>query len=250
VLGQGIYYATNSGTCTLLGATWGTNCVEYLSNPAQLAPISFGPGRTVIDVAMGNLFVCAILDDYSVRCWGNIGAWLGYSPLPSARSYNQGVGNYPSDMGTNLPAVNVGGNATQISCGNDHACVLLTNDQVFCWGGPYDYGYINTASIRAIDTAIHITAGWQVTCVVMAAGTVSCFGSNAGGQVTTAGSTTDYNVQSQIALGNTKVIKVYSHPTANLICALSTKGRLYCWGAYFGQRSGPIYVPYGSNCTI
>ena len=43
----------------------------------------------------------------------------------------------PIEMGDFLPAVSLGTglNATAISCGWKHACALLSNAQIKCWGG-------------------------------------------------------------------------------------------------------------------
>ena len=48
-------------------------------------------------------------------------------------SYIAGV----NEMGDILPAVSLGAGltATAISCGWEHACALLSNAQIKCWGG-------------------------------------------------------------------------------------------------------------------
>ncbi len=98
------------------------------------SPVNMG-GVTVTDFAMGHFFVCAIVDNGTVRCWGSIGPWLGF-PVPSdgMHTLQDGWGNFPTDMGSNLPEVDVGGFAVQIAAGYDHACVILTNGTAKCWG--------------------------------------------------------------------------------------------------------------------
>ena len=46
-------------------------------------------------------------------------------------------GKTSDQMGDFLPAVSPGTglNATAISCGSEHACALLSNAQIKCWGG-------------------------------------------------------------------------------------------------------------------
>jgi E3 ubiquitin-protein ligase HERC3 len=108
--------AWNDQTCALLdnGALkcWGKNNYGQLGTGDKgnrgassdtmgnnLLPIDLGMGRTAKSVGVANYFVCALLDDTSVKCWGygmegNLG--LGAS---------QNLGDEPNEMGINLPIV-------------------------------------------------------------------------------------------------------------------------------------------------
>ena len=74
--------------------------------------------------------MCAVLDDDSVKCWGD--NWYGKLGLgePSSR------GDGPGEMGDNLPAVDLGTGRTakMISAGGFHTCAVLDDDSVKCWG--------------------------------------------------------------------------------------------------------------------
>jgi E3 ubiquitin-protein ligase HERC3 len=50
---------------------------------------------------------------------------------------DQDRGDDQDEMGDNLPAVALGLDLTvkEFSCGGDHTCALLSNDQIKCWGG-------------------------------------------------------------------------------------------------------------------
>ncbi|HYF47574.1 MAG TPA: hypothetical protein VD926_15270, partial [Acidimicrobiales bacterium] len=39
----------------------------------DLPPISLGTGRTALSIAAGAVHTCALLDDFTVKCWGNNG---------------------------------------------------------------------------------------------------------------------------------------------------------------------------------
>jgi Regulator of Chromosome Condensation (RCC1) repeat protein len=90
--------------------------------------VDLGTGRTVTALAAGGETTCAILDEGSVKCWGN-GALTG---LPSADD----IGNSPGQMGDALPAVNLGAGrrAVRIVLSTADACALLDDGSARCWG--------------------------------------------------------------------------------------------------------------------
>jgi hypothetical protein len=64
-----------------------------------LPAVDLGPGRSVVQVASSGRFTCAILDDATVKCWGeNSGGQLGMGDTSNR-------GATPAQMGANLPAV-------------------------------------------------------------------------------------------------------------------------------------------------
>ncbi|CAE7779863.1 lgals3bpa [Symbiodinium sp. CCMP2592] len=66
-----------------------------------LPSIDLGVGRTARQIASSDLHACAILDDDSVKCWGD----GGYGRLGSGDV--QAIGNRPGEMGNQLPAVDL-----------------------------------------------------------------------------------------------------------------------------------------------
>ena len=91
------------------------------------------PGRVpyrAIAMSIGEAHVCVILDDHKVKCWGiNDEGQLG---LGDTRTR----GSNPSDMGDNLPTVDLGTGRTAkaISARVYTTCALLDDDSVKCWG--------------------------------------------------------------------------------------------------------------------
>jgi hypothetical protein len=66
---------------------------------ASLPAVTFGPGRTALQVTTGDQYTCARLDDGTVKCWGrNVEGQLGLGD-------NQDRGDGPGEMGAALPAV-------------------------------------------------------------------------------------------------------------------------------------------------
>jgi len=95
-----------------------------------LPAVDLGTGRTAKAISVGTTHTCAILDDGTVKCFGYNA--LGHLGLGDT----EGRGNSASDMGDNLPTVDLGTGRTAmtISAGNGRTCALLDDDSVKCWG--------------------------------------------------------------------------------------------------------------------
>ena len=162
--------------------------------PAKVGPVNLGAGRTAIAIGAGGAHTCAILDNGSVRCWGN-GV---YGQLGNGNTDNVGDHKPPSSA---RPA-NLGGHsATAISAGGNGTCAILDDGGVRCWGdGTYgQLGYGNTnnvgdtpasvpakvgpVNLGAGRTAIAISTGELHTCALLNDGSVRCWGNGANGQL-------------------------------------------------------------------
>ena len=53
------------------GGTLGQNSAHSIGDPSTVDPINLGESRTVFDIAASRYIMCAILDDGTVRCWGD-----------------------------------------------------------------------------------------------------------------------------------------------------------------------------------
>lgn len=202
-----------SHTCALLHTSsmikcWGSNqngqlgigdaadrgtAVAHMGN--SLPQVNLGTQRTARDVGLGALFTCALLDSWQVKCWGsNSGGQLGINTR-GATGLN--VGDAASEMGDALPTVNLGADRTvkHLSVGHSHACVILDNDQVKCWGDNtfQQLGYGDTL-VRGNNTdsmgdnlpyvilgpperrAKSIAAGYKSTCVILDDNVAKCWG--------------------------------------------------------------------------
>src|SRR5262245_57370586 len=81
----------------------------------------------------GNTHTCAVLDDGSVRCWGQYSnGELGYGSVENVGDDESPEFQGPVDIGA-------GRTAKAISAGFTHTCALLDDGSVRCWGGN-DYG--------------------------------------------------------------------------------------------------------------
>jgi hypothetical protein len=100
-----------------------------------LPTVDLGTGRTATAMAAGHDATCAILDDGSVKCWGQ-GALLGL-PMTSGDANR---GDQPNEMGDALPALDFGAGHTAklIGIGLLTACAILDDGTARCWDGSGD----------------------------------------------------------------------------------------------------------------
>jgi len=96
----------------------------------DLPVLDLGIGRVATAIAAGSSHTCAILDDKSVKCWGN--NRFGELGLGDTNARGDASG----EMGDNLPAVDLGTgrSATAIATAPWRTCALLDDTSVKCWG--------------------------------------------------------------------------------------------------------------------
>lgn len=144
-------------------------------------------GANVESVSLSDDYGCALLWDQNVKCWGdnNYGRTGG-----GADTF---VGDVPSELGTALATLPLGGEVTTIYAGQNHACAMLENGDVKCWGAN-DYGQIGqghanhmgdadgeVAALNVIPlgrAAMSIAVGPRHSCAVLLEGTLKCWGYN------------------------------------------------------------------------
>jgi alpha-tubulin suppressor-like RCC1 family protein len=157
--------------------------------PASVGPVDLGGGHKAKMVAAGGSDSCAILDDDSVKCWGQ-----GTSGV---LGYGNGTGQVfdPSTVGT--VDLGPGRKAASIDTAANHTCVILTTGDVMCWGdnnaGKLGYGSNSSviqaigddetpASVGTIDlgghSALKVTGGDNHTCALLDDHTVRCWGTD------------------------------------------------------------------------
>ncbi len=224
--------------------------------PSSVAAIDFG--QRVIDGSAGLNHTCVLLEDGSVRCFGdNSAGQLGYDD-----NDNRGI----SESADMLPAVNLGRAAIAIYSGTKYNCALLDDQSVKCWGenrfGQLGYGDTNNrgdalnpmSSLGAVplgDSAIalDISTVSNHTCAVLKSNdSLKCWGFNANGQL-------GYGHTNH--LGDDELPSSYgSIPFAYKVlqvatglshtCALTGGQDVQCWGANnngqagYGPGIGPI----------
>jgi alpha-tubulin suppressor-like RCC1 family protein len=217
----------------------------------NLPTINLGTGKTPIQVAAAIAdYSCALLNDGSVKCWGsaNVGQ-LGQGDTTVR-------GDNPNEMGDNLPPIQLGTGrtATAISLGQNHACAILDNGSVKCWGsssaGQCGWGDTSTRGDNAgemgdnlpvVDvgtgkTVTAIAAGVSHTCALLNDGSIKCWGGNAHGELGL-GDTVSRGVNPGEMGDNLPAVSLGTGKTAVAIaasyyhsCALLNDATVKCWG--------------------
>ncbi|MCC7442433.1 MAG: hypothetical protein IT285_12425, partial [Bdellovibrionales bacterium] len=222
----------------------------------SLPPINLGTGRTAKAITAGDYFTCALLDDDSVKCWGeNNYGQLGLGDF-SYRGDNAG------EMGDSLPALSLGAGRTPhaLAAGTQHACALLDDNTVKCWGngtgGQLGHGNSTNLgdnagemgdSLLAVDlgagrTAFAVSGGYNQNCAILDDGSVKCWGWNGFGKLglgdtsargDAAGEMGDFLPALDLGTGRVSVSVAAGRIHS---CALLANGSVKCWGGgIFGQ---------------
>ena len=217
---------------------------------AALETVALGAGRRSTQVTAGGHHTCAVLDDQSVKCWGdNFDGQLGLG-------HRRDIGDGPGEMGDALPAVSLGAGrrALEVCAGEYHTCARLGGGEVKCWGYN-DYGQLGlghqrrigdqpgemgdalpTVSLGAGRSATTLSCGRWHTCAILDDGTVKCWGSNSYGQLglgdgvgrgAAAGQMGDALPVVALGAGRTarSIDAGYDHT-----CAVLDDGSVKCWG--------------------
>jgi alpha-tubulin suppressor-like RCC1 family protein len=158
----------------------------------NLPAVNLGTGAKAVAIATGREFTCALLEDGRVKCWGaNPEGQLGLGDKVHR-------GGDPSQMGDNLPAIDLGtgAKATAIAPSYAHTCALLSDGTAKCWGanvdgllglgdaeyrgdGPNEMGdNLPAVNLGTGKTAVAISPAIYHTCALLSDGTIKCWGRN------------------------------------------------------------------------
>lgn len=252
-------------TCALLDndtmKCWGHNAYGQLGidnavskgaaalDMQNLLPINLGVGRTARGIMASAFASCAILDNNTLKCWGNNATGrLGYGDTSDRGKVGPGFSIY------DLLAINVGVSLTvkEVAVGNMETCAIMSDNSLKCWGSNWNgkLGYNDTADRGKVAgdmaslpsvylgvgrSAVKVTIGWHHTCAILDNGAVKCWGYNNNGQLGTNDTTSRGNVPGSMeALGEVylgagrtavDIQAGYQHS-----CALLDDGTVKCWG--------------------
>lgn len=225
---------------------------------ASLTAVNLGSGRTARMVAAGVVHACALLDNNTVKCWGdNTNGQLGQG---NTTAVGDGSGNAVSS----LAAIDLGTTTavSSIAAGDNFSCALFADGKVKCWG-KNDVGQLGISaagdrgdgvnemgtSLPFIDlginkTATAITAANASVCAILNDGTVKCWGSNTNGELgqdntNSIGAATGTSVAAAnpVNLGTGKTAAAIA-AGANHVCALLNDATVKCWGDNFVGQLG------------
>jgi alpha-tubulin suppressor-like RCC1 family protein len=237
--------AGGSHTCAVLGdrtlRCWGNNSSGQLGQGdtdtrgdepdevERLPAIELGDGVDIVEISAGLRHTCALLQNGSVKCWGdNSLGQLGVGDTEAR-------GDEPGEMGQALPAVELGGSAVSISAGEFSTCAVLTNGDARCWGRDFivECGRIlGDSPAEVADSQVasgespfsRVAVGSIHACTWPLDGPVSCWGRSRGGQLGTAAPSP---VPRVVDLSRRKLVTATVGPSHS--CAV-LEGEVQCWG--------------------
>jgi alpha-tubulin suppressor-like RCC1 family protein len=201
-----------------------------------------------VAISAGGRFACAREASGSVVCWGN------------NDTGELGIGMYTTSVSMPGTAVGLPGIA-QLAGASRHACALLTDGSVQCWGDN-QYGSLGTGDffthdgptvpVIGVANARAIASGYFHECAILGDGTLGCWGWNQFGQLGDGTrSISEVPVQAMIPDG----ASVLGGMDART-CAVYPSGAVWCWGHELlgdgndGWAGVPILVPGLSSIAI
>jgi RHS repeat-associated protein len=168
----------------------------------NLPVLSLGTNRVPVTISAGGAHSCALLDDNTIKCWGNNAfGQLGLGDTASR-------GGSPNQMGDMLPALSLGSNfnnAKMVVAGTSNSSCAISTDQyeLKCWGngasGQLGLGDTANRGVAAnqmgnqlpkVDVASGsgfypdiVDMGDQFACVMSQHRQIKCWGLNNRGQL-------------------------------------------------------------------
>ncbi|MBK8251630.1 MAG: hypothetical protein IPK82_03050 [Polyangiaceae bacterium] len=187
-------------------------------------------------ISLGGRHACAMTSDRTVACWGaNDKGQLGSGPEEPAPK---------ADKATKMTPIKGLKDVVVVAAGGRHACALLQNRSVMCWGNN-DHGQLGDGTtkkktgpvaVKGLDSAMFIQLGENASCALTVEGNVVCWGN-----VPVAPGSTGTDVTSPSPIGDLSSVLSLS-VGGNHACAGLSDQTFVCWG---GNQSGEL----GSGST-
>ena len=212
---------------------WGDNERSQLgtSNRLQnLIPNKVYEIKDAVEISAGRDFACARIADGGVACWGR--GDLGQT----GDGFDDKQDRF---FATRIPTIST---AIGITAGTAHACALLKDKSVHCWGSNDNWQLGNSYSVLeklpikvlGIPDIKEIKAGYNHTCALAESGFIYCWGDNRFGQLGN-GNKNIFKSSPSDVLGIKNVNSL--HLGADTSCAITTVttvktvNETKCWGA-------------------
>jgi len=212
----------------------GALCLAGFVGSASAKAIDTSDGNIVrtapTSIELGGNTSCAVLDDTTVKCWGD-------------NSRGQ-IGDGSTQDRRKPVAVQGLSSVTAVSLGTKHACALLQDQTVKCWGSNYD-GQLGdgTTTDRLTPVAVTgltgvkaISVGDQHSCALLDDATVKCWGYSLANQLDSGDWSYFRKASPDTVEGLTHVTEISAG--ADHTCAVLDDKTVRCWGENHGGQIG------------
>lgn len=221
-----------------------TDEVGLTNTPDSVGTVDLG--GTAVEIEAGGMYTCARFDDGSVKCWGqDYGGWLGQGSTVG----NIGDNETPAGLGT----IDLGGSATRISVGQVHACAILADDSLRCWGEGPATGHGAAATYVGDDetpasagdplgeAVEDVWTGPAHTCARLVAGGIRCWGDGMDFELGRPGPTGQeaFGVEEIVTDASQGPVHDFGAEVIDMAlgshysCALLDTGAVKCWGQHY-----------------
>jgi len=226
----------------------------------RLRPIALGTGRRPISVSAGSDYTCAVLDNFSAKCWGgNSQGRLGTESTANLQA--------PEAVTT----ISLKRRATAISASADGVtCVLLDIGALNCWGNIWFVTHADHADLGASPgigdypgevyglpaltfdggAPIQSLIAGSISAAMLGDGSLRLWGTGALGQLGLPGESylglnpSDFATVPPVDFGPGRTVKSVGLGATH-VCALLNGGQVTCWG---GNDSGQL--GHGNTDTL
>jgi alpha-tubulin suppressor-like RCC1 family protein len=199
---------------------WGQNGAGQLGDGTTTSsdmPVEVQGVTNAIEVSAGESDSCAVLSSGHLDCWGD----------NSDGALGDGSHGSFSDKPVEVQGVT---NAIHVAVGSRHACAVLSNGNVDCWGiesiDAIGYPRYTPVEVLGITDAIEVSAGDGDSCALLSSGRVECWEENHDGQLGD-GSTEASEIPVEVR-GVTTATQIAEG--RHYSCALLSSGHISCWG--------------------
>jgi len=228
---SGSAYASGGGyaqVCSIDDSTNALKCWGKLDGTNVTAtPVSMGTTANSLPKSTAENFYCVVVAG-QVKCMGR-------------NDYGQigiGAGVYSSTFQTSFSTVNNLSGVTQLAIGGGHACAVLSDGKVKCWGYTWlpttptrtyvpDYIFDDAANAIMTDVA-EVAVSNDFNCVRKNSGNVLCWGNDVNGQVGDGASASSSQAGEGQETGITTATSIATGQSH--ACAVLSGGTVKCWG--------------------
>jgi len=229
---------------------WGSNifgqsgCEKSTCGENIIEPRKIDILNDVKQIDLGQVHSCALINDGTVKCWGD----NGYSQLGSTTYESNSFPTLVKDLS----------NVEKISTNYFTTCALLIDGTVKCWGSNiFDNAEDNLKNsesnslpkeIPSLNNIKNIFIEKDNICVLINDGTVKCWGKNERGQIGG-----DYGFQNVI--NNPTTINGFENITElflenSITCGIDKTNTILCLGGQLGVIPIPYNLTSGPNLEI